>query len=106
MSGQKDSYYQTIVITRDFGMNPLCVFSAVSVCSELGKQNLENFRKLGVNLFQFKFNPIIRRKLTKLEFERFGNHCWPCHFGNFGCPARVAIAYNIPLMRDMVVLRN
>jgi len=98
VSGQKDSHYQTIVIKEEFGMNPLCVCSAATVSSDLGRQNLENLRKLGVDLVHFKFNPIIRCKLTKFGFERLGDHCWPCHFGIFALTARVAVAHNIPLM--------
>lgn len=98
VSGQKDSHYQTITIKEEFGMNPLCVTAGATVSSELGRQNLKNFQELGVDHILHTANPDIRRKLTKFGFERFGDNCWPCHFGIFAYPARISVSHNISLM--------
>lgn len=98
VSGGKDSHYQVIMMKEEFAMNPLCVTAAATRCTELGRRNLENMQQLGVDHILFTYNPQVRRKLTKIGFERLGDLCWPCHFGIFGYPVRVAVNYNVPLL--------
>jgi len=98
VSGGKDSTYQTYMMKKVFGMNPLCVTFAQCRCTELGRKNLQNMRELGVDSILFTPNPIIYRKLFKIGFERVGDPCWPCHVGIFTYPIRVAVQYNIPLL--------
>jgi len=98
VSGGKDSHYQVIVMKEESGMNPLCITAAATMTTELGRRNLKNLQDLGVDHILFTYNPQIRRKLTKIGFERLGDLCWPCHFGIFAYPVRVAVNYNIPLV--------
>ncbi|MCK4822947.1 N-acetyl sugar amidotransferase [bacterium] len=98
VSGGKDSHYQTIMMKEEFGMNPLCVTAAATVSTELGRRNLKNLQDLGVDHILFTYNPQVRRKLTKIGFERVGDVCWPCHFGIFAYAVRVAVNYNVPLL--------
>lgn len=51
MSGGKDSTYQ-VVTAIELGMNPLCVTSVTCDFSEIGRRNLNNIKKLGVDLIE------------------------------------------------------
>jgi len=86
------------MMKNEFGMNPLCVTSSACVITELGGRNLKNLQELGVDHLLFTYNPQVRRKLTKIGFERFGDVCWPCHIGIFTYAVRVAVNYNVPLL--------
>ena len=47
VSGGKDSHYQTYVIKKEFGLNPLVVNFHPHDQTELGKENLENLKRIG-----------------------------------------------------------
>ena len=57
VSGGKDSHYQTYVIKKEFGLNPLVVNFHPHDQTELGKENLENLKKIGVDCIEFSPNP-------------------------------------------------
>ncbi|MFC1954045.1 N-acetyl sugar amidotransferase [Chloroflexota bacterium] len=99
VSGGKDSTFQTYIIKRVFGLNPLCVTFAPCKSTELGKKNLRNMiESLEVDHIHFTPNPAVYRKLFKLGFEKVGDPCWPCHVGIFTYPVRVAVQYKVPLI--------
>jgi N-acetyl sugar amidotransferase len=98
VSGGKDSTYQTYVIKKEFGLNPLCVSYHLPEFTELGRKNLENLKNLGVDCLEFTPNPEICRKMQKIALIEFGDAQWPEHFGIFTVPVQVAVRYNIPLI--------
>jgi len=99
VSGGKDSHYQTYVIKKIFGLNPLLVTFAPCKSTELGKKNLRNLiERFEVDHVMFTPNPRVYRKLFKLGFKKVGDPCWPCHVGIFTVPVRVAIQYKVPLL--------
>ena len=65
VSGGKDSHYQTYVIKKEFGLNPLVVNFHPHDQTELGKENLENLKKIGVDCIEFSPNPEIYLKLAR-----------------------------------------
>jgi N-acetyl sugar amidotransferase len=97
VSGGKDSTYQVIKILQ-LGLNPLCVTSSTCDLSDIGRINIENLKKLGVDYIEFSPNPIIRTKLNRVGLESLGDISWPEHVGIFTIPVRVAVQYNIPLI--------
>jgi imidazole glycerol phosphate synthase glutamine amidotransferase subunit len=97
-SGGKDSTYQAYVIKHEFGLNPLCVTWTPCNQTELGKRNIENLQRLGVDYLEFTGNPDVYRKLVRLGFELIGDSCWPEHVGIFTLPIQVALRYRIPLV--------
>ncbi|VVC04501.1 Uncharacterised protein [Candidatus Bilamarchaeum dharawalense] len=97
-SGGKDSTYQAFVMKHVFNMNPLCVHFEPTYPSEIGRQNLENMRNLGLDVLSFKPNPHIYTKICREAFTKVGDHEWPNHVGIFTVPVRVAVQYNIPLL--------
>lgn len=97
VSGGKDSTYQVIRVL-ELGMNPLCVTATTCDMSELGRRNLENIKRLGVDHLQLSPNPHVRAKLNRIGLEEVGDISWPEHVGIFTIPVRAAINYSIPLI--------
>ena len=98
VSGGKDSTFQAYVVKEEFGLNPLCVSYHLPEFTDLGRKNLENLKKLGVDCLEFTPNPEICKKMQKIALIEFGDAQWPEHFGIFTVPVQVAVHYNIPLI--------
>ncbi len=94
VSGGKDSTWQVLKIL-EYGLNPLCVNSRTCDFSELGKENLENIKKLGVDMIEVSPNPIIRKKLNKIGLLEVGDISWPEHVGIFTIPVKIALNFQI-----------
>jgi len=97
VSGGKDSTYQTIRML-ELGMNPLCVTGMTCDLSDIGRANIENIKKLGVDYVEFSTNPVIRRKLNRIALSQVGDISWPEHVSIFTIPVRAAVQYNVPLI--------
>ena len=97
VSGGKDSTYQVLKLLQ-FGMKPLCVTATTCHLSDIGRKNIENIKKLGVDYLEFSPNPIIRNKLNRIGLIQVGDISWPEHVGIFTIPIKVAVQYNIPLI--------
>ena len=98
VSGGKDSHYQTYVIKKEFGLNPLVVNFHPHDQTELGKENLENLKKIGVDCIEFSPNPEIYLKLARFGLKELGDFQWPEHLGIFTIPVQMAVKFNIPLI--------
>lgn len=97
VSGGKDSTFQVLKML-ELGMRPLCVTATTCDLSEVGLQNIQNIRNLGVDHITFSPNPVVRRKLNRIGLTEVGDIAWPEHVGIFTIPVRVAVQYNIPLI--------
>ena len=97
VSGGKDSTYQVVRMLQ-LGMNPLCVTSTTCDESYLGKDNIQNLQRLGVDHIQITPNPLIRAKLNKIGLTEVGDISWPEHVGIFTIPVRAAVQYKVPLI--------
>ena len=97
VSGGKDSTYQVVRMLQ-LGLNPLCVTSSTCDLSNLGRQNLENLKRLGVDHVEMSPNPLIRAKLNRLGLMQVGDISWPEHVGIFTIPVRAAVQFNVPLI--------
>ena len=97
VSGGKDSTYQAITMLQ-LGMTPLCVTATTCDFSDLGRANVENLKKLGVDHVQFSPNPLVRRKLNRTGLMQVGDISWPEHVGIFTIPVRAAVQFNVPLI--------
>lgn len=97
VSGGKDSTYQVIKMLQ-MGMNPLCVTSTTCDLSDLGRRNIENIKKLGVDYIEVSPNKKIRAKLNKIGLTDVGDISWPEHVGIFTIPVRAAVQFNVPLI--------
>ncbi len=97
VSGGKDSTYQVVRMLQ-LGLNPLCVTSTTCDLSLLGRKNIENLKRLGVDYIEISPNPNIRAKLNKIGLEQVGDISWPEHVGIFTIPVRMAVQFNVPLL--------
>lgn len=66
VSGGKDSTYQ-VIKCLEYGLKPLCVTATTDDLTILGRQNIENIKKLGVDYIEVTVNPNIRKKLINLH---------------------------------------
>ena len=97
VSGGKDSTYQVIRMLQ-LGLNPLCVTSTTCDLSSLGRRNIENLKRLGVDYIEVSPNPLVRAKLNRVGLTQVGDISWPEHVGIFTIPVRAAVQFNVPLI--------
>jgi N-acetyl sugar amidotransferase len=97
VSGGKDSTYQVIRMLQ-FGLNPLCVNARTCDLSDLGRANIENVKKLGVDFVEFSPDPVTRAKLNRIGLTEVGDISWPEHVGIFTIPVRAAVQFGVPLI--------
>jgi len=97
VSGGKDSTYQAVRMLQ-LGLNPLCVTATTCDLSDIGRRNIENLKRLGVDYVEFSPNPLVRAKLNRIGLTEVGDISWPEHVGIFTIPVRAAVQFNIPLI--------
>lgn len=97
VSGGKDSTYQVVRMLQ-LGLNPLCVTSSTCDLSVIGRENIENIKRLGVDHIEVSPNPIVRAKLNRIGLTQVGDISWPEHVGIFTIPVRAAVQFNVPLI--------
>jgi N-acetyl sugar amidotransferase len=97
VSGGKDSTYQVIRMLQ-LGINPLCVTSSTCDLSPVGRKNIENLKRLGVDHMEFSPNTRVRARLNRIALTEVGDIAWPEHVGIFTIPVRAAIQFNVPLI--------
>ena len=97
VSGGKDSTYQVVRMLQ-MGLNPLCVTATTCDLSEVGRKNIENIKRLGVDYVEFSPDPLIRAQLNRIGLTEVGDISWPEHVGIFTIPVRAAVQYNVPLI--------
>jgi N-acetyl sugar amidotransferase len=97
VSGGKDSTYQVVRILQ-LGLNPLCIISTTCDLSAIGRKNIENLKRLGVDLIEVSPNPVVRAKLNRIGLTQVGDISWPEHVGIFTIPVRAAVQFNVPLI--------
>lgn len=97
VSGGKDSTYQ-VVQMLELGMNPLCVTATTCDVTDIGRRNIENIKRMGVDYIEMSPNPLVRAKLNKIGLMQVGDISWPEHVGIFTIPVRAAVQYKVPLI--------
>lgn len=97
VSGGKDSTYQVVRMLQ-MGLNPLCVTSTTCDLSDIGRANIENLKRLGVDYIEVSPNPKARATLNRIGLKQVGDISWPEHVGIFTIPVRAAVQFNVPLI--------
>jgi N-acetyl sugar amidotransferase len=97
VSGGKDSTFQVLKML-ELGMNPLCVTATTDKLSAIGRANIENIKKLGVDYIEVSTNPVVRRKINRIALTQVGDISWPEHVTIFTIPVRIAVQAKIPLL--------
>jgi N-acetyl sugar amidotransferase len=97
VSGGKDSSYQALTIKR-LGFNPLAVTSRTCDLTPIGRRNIDNLRRFGVDHVEISPNPLVRARLNRIGLEEVGDISWPEHVGIFTIPVRASVMFEIPLI--------
>ena len=97
VSGGKDSTYQVIRLL-ELDLNPLCVTATTDSLSDIGRRNIENIKRLGVDYLEMSTNPVVRRKMNRRCLTEIGDISWPEHVAIFTTPIRFAVKLNIQLV--------
>jgi len=97
VSGGKDSTYQVVEVLK-LGLKPLCVNSRTCDLTPIGRRNLDNIGRLGVDIVEFAPNPLLRAQLNRLGLEQVGDISWPEHVGIFTIPVQAAIKFGVSLI--------
>ncbi len=97
VSGGKDSTYQ-VVKALEYGLRPLAITASTDDLSNIGRNNLDNISKLGVDHIEITTNRQLRRKINKYTLETVGDISWAEHVTIFTIPVHAAIKFNIPLI--------
>jgi len=99
VSGGKDSYFQTHLITKQYGLKPLLVTYHGNNYLPEGTTNLERMRDV-FNVDHIVFRPSVEvlKKLNRLGFFKMGDMNWHNHVGIYTYPAIVAVKYHVPML--------
>jgi len=97
VSGGKDSTFQVVTMLQH-GMNPLCVTATTCDLTDLGRRNIENVKKMGVDYVEITTNPVVRKKMNRIGLTQIGDISWPEHASIFTIPVRAAVEFNVPLV--------
>ena len=99
VSGGKDSYWQTHLIRKVFGLNPLLVTYHGNNYLPEAQGNLDRMRNV-LDADHVVFGPRVDtlRKLNRLCFRKMGDMNWHAHAGIKIVPVRLAVEMNIPLI--------
>ena len=97
VSGGKDSTLLAFT-ARDLGLTPLLVNIEPPYINERGRKNLTNLLNHGFDIFIFRPNPVVLKKLCKRSFyeEGFTKRCF--EFCMYATPENLAINYKVPLV--------
>jgi N-acetyl sugar amidotransferase len=99
VSGGKDSYYQTHIVAKEFGLKPLLVTYHGNNYLPEGDYNRDRMRHV-FDADHLILGPSIEtlKKLNRLCFRVMGDMNWHAHCGIFTYPIRAAVQHKIPLM--------
>ena len=99
VSGGKDSYFQTHVVTKVYGMKPLLVTYHGNNYTPEGTYNLERMRHVfNVDHIIFRPSEEVLIKLNRLGLKKMGDMNWHNHVGIYTYPAITAIKHRIPIL--------
>ena len=97
VSGGKDSTYQVIRLL-EMDVRPLCVTATTDSLTDIGRRNIENIKRLGVDYLEMTTNPVVRHKINRFCLTEIGDISWPEHVVIFTVPVRFAAKLGVPLI--------
>lgn len=97
VSGGKDSTYQ-VITALEYGLRPLAVTATTDDLSNLGRANLNNISRLGVDHIEITANTKLRRKINAYTLREIGDISWAEHITIFTIPVRIALLMGIDLI--------
>ena len=97
VSGGKDSTWQ-VIKALELGLKPLTFTWKTPFRTNIGHQNLENLKKLGVDHLDWTTNPNIEKKICLDAFRKLGSCAISMHAVIFNLPLKIANNFGIPLI--------
>jgi N-acetyl sugar amidotransferase len=99
VSGGKDSYYQTHIITQKYGLKPLLMTYHGNNFLPEGDYNRDRMKAV-FDADHIVWGPSVEvlKKLNRLGFRKMGDMNWQNHCGINTAPITVAVAFQIPLI--------
>ncbi len=99
VSGGKDSYFQTHIMTKEYGLKPLLVTYHGNNYLPEGDYNRDRMRHV-FNADHIVMGPSVEvlKKLNRICFKKMGDMNWHAHCGIFTLPIQVAVRFNVPMM--------
>ena len=97
VSGGKDSTWQ-LIKCLEYGLHLLAVTWKTPVRTEIGKKNLENLIKLGVDHIDYQINPSVEKKFMYEALVRYGSTAIPMHMAIYHIPPKIAVNFDAPLV--------
>jgi N-acetyl sugar amidotransferase len=99
VSGGKDSYFQTHLVVKEFGLKPLLVTYHGNNYVPVAERNLARMREV-FDVDHIVFRPSVDTlvKLNRICFHLMGDMNWHAHCGIFTYPVRVAVMQRVPLL--------
>lgn len=97
VSGGKDSTWQTIKCL-ELGLKPLAVTWKTPALTEIGRLNLDNLIRLGVDHVGWQISPKTEARFMLKALERFGSTAVPMHLALFNIPLMLAMKLRVPLI--------
>lgn len=99
VSGGKDSFYQTHVIAKEYGLKPLLMTYHGNNFLPEGDFNRDLMRH-AFDADHIVWGPSVDvlKKLNKLTFKMMGDMNWQNHCGIMSAPIQMAVKFNIPLI--------
>jgi N-acetyl sugar amidotransferase len=99
VSGGKDSYFQTHLITKEYGLKPLLVTYHGNNYLPEGDYNRDRMREV-FDADHLVMGPSVEvlKKLNRICFRRMGDMNWHAHCGIMTYPIQIAVNFGIPLM--------
>lgn len=99
VSGGKDSYFQTHVITKEFGLRPLLVTYNGNNYTPTGWRNVHRMKEVfGVDHIFYSPGVDLLIKLNRLGFIVMGDMNWHAHVGITTLPVRIQAQFKVPLI--------
>ena len=99
VSGGKDSYFQTHIIAKKYGLKPLLVtYHGNNYLSE-GDHNRDRMRHV-FDADHLVFGPSVEvlKKLNRICFKKLGDMNWHAHCGIKTYPIQIAVRFKIPII--------
>jgi N-acetyl sugar amidotransferase len=99
VSGGKDSYYQTHVMVKEYGLKPLLVTYHGNNYLPEGDFNRDRMKDV-FNADHLVMGPSVEvlKKINRIGFKKMGDMNWHNHCGIHTFPIQIAVKYEIPLM--------
>lgn len=94
VSGGKDSTWQVSMCIKH-GLKPLAFTYKPILRTNIGRKNLDNLLKLGVDHIDFTISRNLEKKLLKKSFYKFGAVGIPMHMAMWSLSFNLAKIYNI-----------